>query len=70
MGNHIREERIQKFCYDFALMMRRITGKTPEGKDISQDELHRLEQTLSNLNVTNVMNVTDVTEDQKGQEKR
>lgn len=66
MGNHIREERKQKFCYDFALMMRRITGKTPEGKPISQDPLNELELCPSDPDVTNG---TDVTKSQNEQEQ-
>lgn len=66
MGNHIREERTQKFCYDFALMMRRITGKTPEGQLISQGKSNELELCPSDPDVTNG---TDVTKRQNEQEQ-
>lgn len=63
------KEKIREFCYELALALRRITGKTVENDLAFLDETNPLPEGLPNSDVTNVTDVTHVTENQNVQEQ-
>ncbi|WP_322509203.1 hypothetical protein [Anaerolinea sp.] len=56
------KEKIREFCYELALALRRITGKTVENDLAFLDYANTPPEGLLNPDVTNVTDVTKVTE--------
>jgi len=63
------KEKIHDFCYELALALRRITGKTVENDLAFLDEGNKPAQGTHTPDVTNVTDVTHVTEIQNGQDQ-
>lgn len=62
------KEKIREFCYELALALRRITGKTVENDLAFLDEINKPSQGTPNPDVTNVTDVRNVTENQDRQD--
>lgn len=60
------KEKIREFCYELALALRRITGKTVENDLAFLDEVIKPAPPPHIPDVTNVTAVTDVTENPSG----
>jgi len=63
------KEKIREFCYELALALRRITGKTVENDLVFLDEENKPAQGTHTPDVTNVRDVKQVTEIQNGQDQ-
>ncbi len=63
------KEKIREFCYELALALRRITGKTVENDLAFLDETNTPPKGIPKPDVTNVTDVTHVTKNQTGQEQ-
>lgn len=63
------KEKIREFCYELALALRRITGRTVENDLAFLDEENKPTETSHNPDVTNVTDVKNVTENQYRQEQ-
>lgn len=69
MESPAAKEKIREFCYELALALRRITGKTVENDLAFLDEVNQLTQATHIHDVTNVTDVANVTENQNGQDQ-
>ncbi len=71
MESPAAKEKIREFCYELALALRRITGKTIENDLAFLDEANQPTKATRNPDSTNanVMDVTNVTRNQRGQDQ-
>lgn len=69
MESPAAKEKIREFCYELALALRRITGKSVENDLAFLDEESQPTKATRNPDSTNVMDVTNVTGNQRGQDQ-
>ncbi len=69
MESPAAKEKIREFCYELALALRRITGKTIENDLAFLDEANQPTKATRNPDSTNVMDVTNVTRNQREQDQ-